>query len=304
VKQKSEGEYIEVKREDVPPPLRFLHKTIDWDPHSEEAEHQWKKLAYQFFPGVGAGIGAVAGSMLAFELNGRANTYKNMTQAKTLNLMDADTAAQYSQAMPLRALTAAFGTFSSASGLTFLYGLFLNSSFAAANGAKIFTGALSKGALGPARALESQLGSIGAYVKEAAKAGGEINESWAKQFVERVLEPLFGHELHTAEAQAKARETLQKIVRQSYEKFGENGRPAEEIAKAVTDDLKVRLGKDKIGEVLLKEFGLDPLNATLGNANPMLNPINTMQDALGLKNSPAAFKEKMRRHYAPAEASL
>ena len=71
VKMKSEGEYVEIKREDVPAPLQFLYKTIDWDPHSEAPEHQWKKLMYQLFPGVGAGVGAVAGSITAFQGNGR-----------------------------------------------------------------------------------------------------------------------------------------------------------------------------------------------------------------------------------------
>lgn len=305
--QKSEGEFVEVKREDVPAPLRFLHKTIDWDPHSEEPEQQWKKVAYQLFPAVGAGLGAVGGSMMAFELNGRAQTYKNHTQAKSLNIMDADSAAQYSQALPLRVLTAFFGTFSSASGLTFLYGLLLNSSFAAANGARIFTGSLAKGNMGPAKALEAQLGSIASYVKEAAKSGGEVSDAWGKQFVDRVLEPLFGHELQTAEAQERARATIQKIVKDSYHKFQTNGESVEKIAKAVTDDLTKKLGKDHIGEVLLKEFQLDPAHATLGNANPVWRaPVKTAQDALGVKNSVSGFQEKLRKHAAmqPAGTSL
>ena len=310
VDQISEGEYVPIKREDVPAPLRFLHKTIDWDPHSEAPEDQWKKVVHQLMPAVGAGVGAVAGSMYAFERNGRAQEFAKNKAAGKLNLMDADMGAHYSQAAPLRVLTAGFGTFSSASGLTFLYGLFLNMSFAAANGARIFSGALSKGNLGPAKALEGQLGSIGSYVKAAVHSRGEVNNAWAKQFVERVLEPLFGHELKSPEAQEKARETLQGIVKESYHKFQSSGKPASEIAEAVTKDLQEKLGKDNIGVTLKRDFGLDPINAILGNANAAIRwPVKAMQDlaeslGVGGKSNVGAFERKLKAHQTNSTVGL
>jgi len=303
MEQKSEGEYVEVKREDIPAPLRFLYKTIDWNPHSESPEDQWKKLTYQLFPAVGAGVGAVIGSEMAFQFNNRAHAYAKNSKASTLNIMDADASAQYSFAMPLRALSAFFGTFSAASGLTFLYGMFLNNAFLAANGARMFTGSLRKGNAGPAKALEAQLGTLSEYVKAAAKSGGEVSDAWAGQFVERVLEPLFGHELQTPAAQEKARAALQHIVEESYHKFLQNGKPAAEIAKAVSEDLTKQLSKDRIGEVLKKKFGLDPANAMLGNANKAHRTlIKPLQDAFGIEPSVSGFEAKMR-HRAAATPS-
>jgi len=302
VQQKSEGEYVEVKREDVPAPLRFLHKTIDWDPHSETPENQWRKLAYQLFPGVGAGVGAVAGSMMQFEVAGRAHTMETLKKSKSLNLIDADSLAQYSQAMPLRILTAFFGTFSAASGLTFLYGLFLNHSFAAANGARIFSpfrGALNVGISNPGKALDEQLSNLAAHVKVASKSGGEISDAWAKQFSGAILEPLFGHELKTAASQEKARATLQKIVKESYHKFQKSGEPAEKIAKAVTEDITKKLGKANIEKTLRDEFHLDPAKATPGKANPIVyHPVKAFQDALGLKGI-STYQKRVAESYVP-----
>ena len=281
LKMKSEGEYVDVPIEEVPVPLRFLHKTIDWDPHSEAPEHQWKKLMYQMLPGVGAGAGAAMGSIYAFQRNGREQIYKATIAQKTLSLLDADYAAQYAQSTPLRALSAFFGTFSAASGLTFMYGLFLNPAFAAANGAKIFTGSLSKGNAGPVKAVEAQLEMVGSYVQEALKTG-KMNDALSEQFVERVLQPLFGHELQSAESQAKAVKTLQGIVEKSYQKFAANGKPAKEIAEAVTKDLAAKLGKGGLDATLINEFGLDPKNATLGNANPIIRQFHGYLNSIGI----------------------
>ncbi|MBY0408463.1 MAG: hypothetical protein K2Q01_12295, partial [Rickettsiales bacterium] len=250
LKMKSEGEYEEVKREDVPAPLRFLHKTIDWDPHSETPEHQWKKLVYQFMPGVGAGVGAVAGSMMAFQRNGREQQFKtaNLKGVNKLNMMDMDFVSQFSQSTPLRVMAGFFGTFSAASGLTFLYGLFLNNAFASANGAKIFTG-LSKGNMAPHKALDAQLDMVGSYVQQGLKTG-KIDHQWAQEFSDRVLRPLFGHELHTPEQQEKAVKTLQTMVEKSYQRYKNTGASAKDIAAAVTTDLKKKLDKGHIEKTL------------------------------------------------------
>ena len=291
VKMKSEGEYVEVKREDVPSALRFLHKTIDWDPHSETSENQWKKLAYQLMPGVGAGLGATVGSIYAFNRNGReqiikANKLKGLDK---LNMLDMDFMAQSAQSGPMRALAAFFGTFSAASGLTFMYGFFLNPAFASANGAKVFTG-FSKGKWAPHRATTEDLKMVGSYVEEALKTG-TLNEEWASQFAKRVLQPLFGHELQSPEAQAKAVKTLQGIVEESYQKFKANGKPAKEIAAAVTKDLTEKLDKGGLEKTLKAHFGLDPKNARHGYANPAIWHFQNLLASVGLAKVPGAAKE-------------
>ncbi len=281
IKMKSEGEYVEVKREDVPAPLRFLHKTIEWDPHSETPENQWKKLAYQLMPGVGAGVGSTFGSIYAFNRNGREQIFKALKGQKSLSLLEADYNAEFAQAMPLRLLAAFFGTFSAASGLTFLYGFFLNPAFATANGAKIFAGSVSAGSLAPHKAAPAELEMVGSYIEEAIRTG-KVNDAWAKQFAERVLEPMFGHELRTAESHTKAVETLQNIVESSYQRFNSNGRPAKEIAAAVTKDLTEKLGKNGLDQTLTQYFGLNPENAKLGNANPILRRFHEFLSSVGL----------------------
>jgi hypothetical protein len=281
VKMKSEGEYVEIKREDVPEALRFLHKAIEWDPYSETSENQWKKLAYQLIPGVGAGIGATMGSIYAFNRNGREQEFKKLKGLEKLNLLDADFAAEFAQSTPLRVLAGFFGTFSAASGLTFMYGFFLNPAFATANGARIFSGSLAEGSLAPHKAAPAQLEMIGSYVQDALKSG-KMSDAWAKQFSIKVLEPLFGHELRTPEAQAKAVKTLQTIVEESFNKFKANGKPAKEIAEAVTKDLTTKLGKGGLDKTLKEFFGLDPLNATPGNANSVIYQFHNFLSSLGL----------------------
>lgn len=298
VNQVTEGEYVPIKREDVPAPLRFLHKSVDWDPHSEAPSDQWKKILHQMMPAAGAAVGAVAGSMFAFELNGRAQAFTDTKKLGKLGLMDAEMAAQYSQSAPLRALAGAFGTFSAASGLTFLYGLFLNASFAAANGAKIFTGKIAHGNMGPAKALENVLGSVKNYAKHALEHKGEMNPAVAESFVTKVLEPMFGHQLDTPELQAKARETIQRLVQTSFDKFKDSGKTAEEIATAVTKDLTAIIGKKGIDETLTKEFGLDISKAMLGNATPvvrkMVTPFQKVRTAIGSTTTEQGFLDRVQ----------
>ena len=269
VKMKSEGEYVEVPIEEVPAPLRFLHKAIDWDPHSETADNQWKKLAYQLFPGVGAGVGAAVGSIYAFNRNGREQMFKASKTQKVLSLLDADFGAQYAQSAPLRALTAFFGTFSAASGLTFLYGMFLNNAFMAANGAKMFTatGGLAKGNLAPHKAAEAQLGTLKNYI-EAGKG-----DAWAEQFVTKVMQPMFGHELNTPELQAQAVKTLQGKAAGYLKNYSASKKPVAEKDKEFAS---------KIATDLVQALHLDPKNAKLGNANPIVRGFHSFLSGIGL----------------------
>lgn len=304
LKMESEGNYVEIKREEVPAPLRFLHKTIHWDPHSETHENQWKKLVYQLMPGVGAGAGAVAGSMYAFQRNGREQLNKAATLkgVDKLHLMDLDFVSQFSQSTPLRMAAGFFGTFSAASGLTFLYGMFLNNAFAASNGAKVFTG-LSKGNLAPHKALDAQLDMVGSYVQQGLKTG-KIDETWAAEFSQRVLQPMFGHELNTPESQAKAVKTLQNMIERSYQRYSANGMPAKQIAEAVTKDLKKKLGAGGIEKTLKQEFGLNPKEATLGNANPIIRQFHDLLSFAGLGRRITPTENKGYGYVAPALAGL
>jgi len=288
VKMQREGEYVEIKREDVPGPLQFLHKAIEWNPHSDSPDNQWKKLAYQMMPGVGAGVGAILGSTYAYNRSGRAqgNKERELKGLEKLNMLDMDYVAQYGQSKSLRGLSAFFGTFSAASGLTYLYGLALTTAFASANGGKIFAGSLARGKFAPHRAVDEELSMVSSYVKEAMHSNGKISETWAKDFETRVLQPLFGHELNTPELQAQAVKSLHGVVEESYKRFTTNGKangtPAEDIVKAITEDLKAKLGAGGLEKTVKDLLHLDPKNAKPGNANAAIWSFENYMSKLGL----------------------
>lgn len=303
--QVSEGEYEEIKREDVPLPLRFLHKTIDWNPHSDAPEEQWKKLAHQLLPAIGAGVGTVAGSTYAFQRIGVEQKMAGLKNNKGVwAFMDAEYAAQHIQSKPLRVLTAFTGGFSAASMLPLVYGAFLNMAFASANGARIFTvgSGLAAGNVGPAKALDAQLGSLPAYVKAAVNKDGKINEAWAKGFVDKVLSPLFGKKLDTPEAQAEVRGKIQKILEdtfKNYEKKVASGAiKKDDFVKEVAKEVEDKFGKgDKGLKATLKELNLDMKDVTLGNANPAIRAFNEMLVKVGIvskENSATSFAAKIQ----------
>ncbi len=301
--QVSEGEYEEIKREDVPLPLRFLHKTIDWNPHSDAPEEQWKKLAHQLLPAIGAGVGTVAGSTFAFQLNEREQKFAALKNKKGLWwVMDAEDAAQHAQSKPLRILTAFTGGFSAASMLPLVYGAFLNMAFASANGARIFTHTLAAGNAGPAKALDTQLGSLPAYVKSALNKDGKINEAWAKGFVDKVLTPLFGKKLDTPEAQAEVRGKIQKILEDTFKnyekKLASGAIEKDDFVKEVAKEVEDKFGKGENGlKTTLKELNLDMKDVTLGNANPAIRAFNELLVKIGVvskENSAASFAAKIQ----------
>jgi len=310
VNQVSEGEFVEIKKENVPAPLRFLHKAIDWDPYSDAPQEKWKKLAHQMMPAIGAGVGAVAGSMFAFELNGRARVFKGYKQAQSLDLLKADDAVQYGQASPLRVLTALFGSFSSASALTTVYGGTLNPSFASAAGARTFFGNpkiffskdffkrmfdnLSHGNANPLKAANTIVGDL-------VHSKGKMSESAAQGFVDKVLAPMFGHELHTPELQERARKTLQELVAKSHEAALASGKSEAEIAAEFSKQINYHL-KDGLGHTVQEHFGFDVNKATLGNANPIIRwPTRALDkaiEALGIKPHSSKVQEKLATHMA------
>jgi hypothetical protein len=295
VNQTSEGEFVEIKRDDVPEPLRFLHKAIDWNPNSDAPSDQWKKLAHQMMPAFGAGIGTMAGSLSAFQLNGRAHNFSVYKDPKNpISLMQADGAAQYAQSKPFRILTALTGGAAGSSMLVYLYGAFLNLAFATANGAKIFTGDIAKGSSGPAKALAERIEKFPAYIKTAFNENREIDKDWSEIFVTRVLEPLFGNELKTKEAQEAARikvhDTVQNIVNEHMKLGLPQEETIEKIAKMVKEtvgDASPTVAKDgtiiRSGfDTFLHEFGLRPENANIGNAIPFAREFHEFLVKLGI----------------------
>jgi hypothetical protein len=299
--QVSEGEYHEIKREDVPAPLRFLHKTIDWNPHSDAPEDQWKKLAHQMLPAIGAGMGTVAGSMRIFEKNGRGPAYREVKNAKYgIGIMPAEDAAQHAQATPLRILTAATGGFSAASMMPFIYGAFLNLSFASANGARIFTGDLAMGNAGPAKSLATQLDSLPNTIKSAVDNKGILSDKWAEGLVNKVLKPMFNNDLKSPEKQEKVKKIIHNTLKRTFEKYQAQGLTRDELAEAVTADMKAIFGHQKDGsgiDAALKGMGLNKENATLGNAIPLVRGFNEFLAKMGIgkKTNSQSFVDKIQK---------
>jgi hypothetical protein len=303
--QKTEGEFVEIKREEVPAPLRFLHKSIDWNPNSDAPSDQWRKIAYQLLPGIGGGVGAVAGSMYAFERNGRGQEFRAMKGAKKLNLFDADFMAQYSHSTPLRLLAGTAATFSSASGLTFLYGFFLNAAFASANGAKVFAGNLKRGNLGVAKSAEAILG------KHNKSAHALENEGAIQKLMENVIEPMFGKNAH--EHEKEIHDVIKKTMDHSHELY-------KKAAKEAAASRLVAAGGDitpkQAKEILAasKQFLSDELVAMheklgtprLGYSNSAiaapLNAADKMARGLGITKSPSYTEKVMGDKIKAAES--
>ncbi len=295
VNQTSEGEFVEIKRDDVPESLRFLHKAIDWNPNSDAPGDQWKKLAHQMMPAFGAGIGTMAGSLSAFQLNGRANNfavYKN--PRNPISVMQADGAAQYAQSKPFRILTALTGGAAGSSMLVAAYGAMLNLAFATANGAKIFTGNIAKGNAGPAKALAERIEKFPAYVKSAFDGDKKIGKEWSEIFVTKVLEPLFGNELKTKEAQEAARIKVHDTVQNIVNEHIKLGLPQEEAIEKIAKMVKETIGDTtptvaKDGTIIrsgfdtyLQKLGLRPENANIGNAIPFARQFNEFLENFGI----------------------
>lgn len=314
ITQKSEGEYVEIPREDVPAPLRFLHKTIDWNPHSDAPEDQYKKILYQCIPMVTAGLGTVAGSMSAFGpvgplsgqlgANGREGMFKKYTAAKSLTLPEADMSAQYAQAKTFRILTAMFGGFSAASMLNIVYGIMLNSAFVLAIGSRAFGfgGGLGMSNLGPARAADALVKGVGPYVKAFENGDKQALEQFATLFEKRVLEPLFKNDLKNPAEQEKVRKIIQGWVENSYKKH--SNLKAAELQTAVANDIQAKIGT--LNRKNLKELGLNIENATLGEALPFSRRLHDFLENIGVvskEKTKTSYMERVLRHPDNATAT-
>jgi len=301
VTQKSEGEYVEIPLAEVPPPFRFLYKSIDWNPHSDEPKEQYKKILYQFIPMIGASLGTIAGSMSAFGpvgplsgqlgANGREGQFNNFTKSKTLNLLEADMSAQYAQAKTFRIMTALFGGFSAASMLNIVYGVMLNSAFVIANGARVFGfgGGLEMGNMGPAKAADALVSGVSHYVKAFEKGDKEALNKFSSIFEKRVLEPLFS--IKDPKKQEEVRNLIKGLVEKSYETH--KNLKAGELETAVAADMKKTLGT--LDRATLEKLGLHLEDATLGKAFWPGAKVKEFLEKIGLISKEKTTESYMKR---------
>lgn len=301
VTQKSEGEYVDVPISEIPSPLRFLYKTIDWNPHSDEPKEQYKKILYQFMPMLGASLGTIAGSMSAFGpigplsgqlgANGREGDFNNFTKSKTLGLLEGDMAAQYSQAKTFRVLTALFGGFSAASMLNIVYGVMLNSSFVLGNGARVFGfgGGLEMGNMGPTKAADALVSGVSHYVKAFEKGDKDALTKFASTFEKRVLEPLFS--IKDPKKQEEVRILIENLVEKSYESH--KSLKGAELETAVAADMKKTLGT--LDRATVEKLGLHLEDATLGEAFWPGARVKEFLEKIGLISKEKTTESYMKR---------
>lgn len=253
----------EIPEESVPAPLRFLHGIVKYNPFSDEPRDQWLKVVHQMLPAVGGAIGAVKGSDAFFtHLNGREHKYNDWKKSEHLTPVQAEAAISYAQGKRLSVLTALTAIWASASGLTPLYGVFLNSNFMTRSGGKIatskmlrtLTGNPSEFGLGPERGIPALLKNV-----ENVLNGGSLDE-FARQLVESGVEPI--KKFKPGEKQALVKEIKDTFA--FYEHAFDNpGKPT----KQEIDALRTQLGA-KVNEMTmrteLKELTLDNPNGVIG----------------------------------------
>ena len=279
--QTSEGVFVDNKREDFPVIVRFLHHSIDWNPHSDAPSDQWKKVLYQTMPAMGAALGTVAGSMSIFHFNGRAAGFAKAKDPKTLlSIMDADNAAQHSQAGWPLFFTSLFGGGSAASMLIYPYGVGLNSNFLLRSGNAINLANRSGGNLGPSKALAERIAKVPFYVKSAMKSGGKISREWAEILVDRAVKPIFSKSLNTPGKVEKAIDVAERKFQRIYTKHSKKLK-GESLIEAVSKEMDKTFGNhaprmDRNGNIIKEGFdkiapeylGVKIKDAQFGNASP------------------------------------
>ena len=128
------GSYEKIAREDVPWILKPLHNSLEYNPFSDAPKDQWRKVAHQMMPAIGGAVGAVGGSGFFFNNNGVAQNMAAL-RAKGDNIDPAEKAAleSFDKGKRYRIGAGATAWLSAASGLTWLYGFFLNKAFLLCN---------------------------------------------------------------------------------------------------------------------------------------------------------------------------
>lgn len=200
----------EINREKIPEPLRFLHGALAHNPHSDKMDDRWKKVICQIIPATFGATGAILGSVFFFRNNTEydqraANIAKHARddQNTGMGLGQVNDASTHALTWPFRILAGIFATFSAASGLTVLYGIFLNSAFSFATNRQMFVGFGDvfgfKGPTtlhGPVQALDKRvIKETEQYVTRWMKNGGEIpaqeREELQNRLMNEVIAPLF-----------------------------------------------------------------------------------------------------------------
>ncbi|MEK6745705.1 MAG: hypothetical protein AABY33_01555 [Pseudomonadota bacterium] len=313
--QTSEGEFVEVKREDVPLILRPIYHKIEWNPHSEESSEKWKKLLHQTIPAFTAAAGTMAGSALIFQLNGRSAAFKEtmrkMKNGEAVGFHEADTATQFGQSGIYTWLAAATAGAGASSAIPILFSLGISGRFAAANAAKINLTNSIGGNLNSERALGERMDKIVFYVKSAINSGGKISRDWSKIFVEQSLEPNFGKVLNVPGEKEKAIDIIHKTVQGIYDKQHKSGLRGEKLIGAVSKEIKNHLGIIKptinsqgkteyhgIEKFVREKLGYNFSSAILGNAIPWSRSLNegfTKLTGIGKGSSAARTEEYIRQ---------
>lgn len=198
----------EIPKEKVPAPLRFLHGIVEYNPFSDAPRDEWLKVLHQMIPAVAGAVGAVKGSEVFFKFhNGREKDFVRNLAKTSLSPLEENSVTSFAQGKIWRNLAGATAWFSSASGLTVLYGLALNNAFLLCNDAKTMAGAAeitgakflrkfsnttSELPHGPEKALQDMLRSTEKALRDSTNPaiGEKAGEEYAKRLVGSVFEPM------------------------------------------------------------------------------------------------------------------
>lgn len=245
----------EIRREDVPLPLRPLHGIMKYNHFSDDPRDRWMKAVDNVAPAVLGAFGAVAGSHHFFKQRGEA--------LKNPQYMDEfDESMSMEQSKPWSLLSGITSLFGSASGAALgpvgNYGASLGTRFALASGrkvalpglGKIISGNHSNMPFGPTQMIDRMID----YVTENPSARPERLERMAHG----ILAPLF---------KGVKPEQVQDFVGKVHgirDQFLAEGGIPEEAHGKVRDLLKSHFRGAGL-ESTLQEIGIDPLTADLGN---------------------------------------
>lgn len=333
------GEKIE--KADVPHPLRFLHGALAHNPHSDAAHDRWFKIICQIIPATFGATGAILGSIWFFDKNmnyeKRAKLLRKYAIDKTgdgLGAFQCDDALAHYESWPMRILAGVFATFSAASGLTVLYGMFLNSAFSYASNRKMFAGAAEITGIEAFRGLtnttgNTQFGPVFAldkriigesklfFERHARLANGDANYSippeeikeFQTRMIKEVIAPLFPE--YAATHENELRNGVTKMFTDAWKSAAKAGATPKDIgvsamnfikgcfAEEVNEqkDLKYRGGKRFI-LTLFEYFGMsaaDMKKANLDNNGWLGQFSSLLMKPFGSEKVVQAFTDSFAR---------
>jgi hypothetical protein len=314
VNQTSEGEFVELKREDIPLILRPIYHTIKWDPQSDAPADKWKKLLHQSIPAVVAAGGTLAGSEMVFQLNGRAAGIMDARNLRNpVSALTADKVVEHGQSFFASIGTALTGGAGASSMLPIVYGALLNLRFLLANGGKINIGNAIGGNVGPEKAIMERMAKVAFYAKSAANKEGKLSKDWAVIYVKEGMKPLFPEKLNTREKEEEAIEIVHKKLQNIYDKHYAKGLRDDNLINAVSDEVKHEMGDaaptlNKEGKIeyhgfdklILKDMKYSFDDVKLGNAVPIVRAATELAaEKAGIRKevSAGAQEERIRNQY-------